>query len=192
MTINSSIENRGTTLMTPAVRTKSINLRRVAIMVDWENMEVPRRKGEIGNLKQKQLIRIISQYGNARGVVSVATAVAGFRERDERAMWLLNVHGIVPQITMNKKVNGQIQPNAADIHLVVEAVSALMKDPSITDFILFSGDGGFLPLLRLLRSQGKKVTIVGSTADSISAHLKREADNWTTIAELIGYNKEEE
>ena len=178
------IGHENSTLSELPTRVEYTQTRRVAVMIDWENMEITRRK-HMKSLTQKNLIRTIREYADDQGDVRVATAVAGFCERDGKTMWLLNVNGIVPKITMTKSIKGQVQANAADIHLVVEALSTLMIDPTITDFVIFTGDGGFLPLLRLLRSQGKKVTIVGATVDSTSAHLNREADYCTTIEALL-------
>tara|TARA_B100000214_G_C23970536_1_gene629881 strand:- start:830 stop:1396 length:567 start_codon:yes stop_codon:yes gene_type:complete len=181
-TIELGLEN--STLPEVSTRVVSTEERRVAVMIDWENMEVPRRK-QMQGVSQKILITTIRQYADQQGDVRVATAVAGFSERDGKTMWMLNVNGIVPKITMTKAVNGKVQSNAADIHLVVEAMHTLMNDPTISDFVIFTGDGGFLPLLRLLKAEGKNVTIVGPTNESTSSHLIREADKYTTIQNLV-------
>jgi uncharacterized LabA/DUF88 family protein len=157
---------------------------RVALMIDWENLEIPRCKGEL-NISQRNLVRQLSEYASGIGNISVATAVAGFTERDGRAMWMLNVNGIVPKVTMTRACNGKIQSNAADIHLCVEILQVLMCNPMIDHFILASGDGGFLPLVRLLRKHGKTVSVLGAMDDHISQHLKREADQWTSVEALI-------
>lgn len=62
----------------------------------------------------------------------------------------------------NNYTNTDLRPNAADSELMLEAQEILLTRPSTIDlFLLLSGDGDFVPLVRKIRAWGKEVRIIG-------------------------------
>ncbi|MCM6762670.1 NYN domain-containing protein [Rathayibacter sp. ZW T2_19] len=68
------------------------------------------------------------------------------RELDRTAVEAINVHA------MHEPVK-----NAADIELIVDAMEMAFTQPAIETFVIVSCDGGYIPLARRLRRQGKFV-----------------------------------
>ena len=52
--------------------------------------------------------------------------------------------------------------NAADIELVVDTMSLASEAPWIEVFVIVSGDGGFVPLIRKLHQLGKFVIVIAN------------------------------
>jgi uncharacterized LabA/DUF88 family protein len=50
--------------------------------------------------------------------------------------------------------------------------------PAIDSFILASGDGGFVPLVRELKSMGKRVLVFVRDKETLSNNLKNEVENY--------------
>lgn len=62
----------------------------------------------------------------------------------------------------NNYANTEIRKNAADVELILEAQEILITRASTFDmFLLFTGDGDFLPLARKIRAWGKEVWVIG-------------------------------
>jgi uncharacterized LabA/DUF88 family protein len=62
----------------------------------------------------------------------------------------------------NNYANTELRKNAADIELILEAQEILITRTSTFDtFLLFTGDGDFLPLARKIRAWGKDVRVMG-------------------------------
>lgn len=62
----------------------------------------------------------------------------------------------------NNYANTELRKNAADVELILEAQEILITRTSTFDmFLLFTGDGDFLPLARKIRAWGKEVRVMG-------------------------------
>ncbi|ADY56957.1 protein of unknown function DUF88 [Syntrophobotulus glycolicus DSM 8271] len=62
----------------------------------------------------------------------------------------------------NSFAQTELRPNAADHELMLEAQEILLTRPDSFDiFLLFTGDGDFMSLVRKIRAWGKKVKIIG-------------------------------
>lgn len=62
----------------------------------------------------------------------------------------------------NNYVNTDFRQNAADAELMLEVQEVLLARPSAVDiFLLFTGDGDFLPIIRRIQAWGKDVRIIG-------------------------------
>lgn len=62
----------------------------------------------------------------------------------------------------NSYAQTELRPNAADLELMLEAQEILLTRPDSFDmYLLFTGDGDFMSLVRKIRAWGKKVKIVG-------------------------------
>ncbi|MEY2848722.1 MAG: hypothetical protein RI885_1387 [Actinomycetota bacterium] len=70
--------------------------------------------------------------------------------------------------------------NAADIELVVDALEVATDSPHIDVFVIVTGDGGFVPLIRRLHRLGRFVIVAttdAASAGTVSALLKAVADH---------------
>lgn len=62
----------------------------------------------------------------------------------------------------NNYANTELRKNAADVELILEAQEILITRTATFDtFLLFTGDGDFLPLARKIRAWGKEVKVIG-------------------------------
>lgn len=62
----------------------------------------------------------------------------------------------------NNFANTSLRRNACDLELMLEAQEILLTRPATVEmFLLFTGDGDFLPLARKIRAWGKDVKIIG-------------------------------
>jgi uncharacterized LabA/DUF88 family protein len=83
--------------------------------------------------------------------------------------------------------------NAADFHLVVDAIHLIYKHPEIDTYILVTGDGGFSVLANALQKQGKKV--IGCALASNSSNVfQRVCNNFILLRyrEIIKKNTVQE
>jgi uncharacterized LabA/DUF88 family protein/uncharacterized protein YjbI with pentapeptide repeats len=71
--------------------------------------------------------------------------------------------------------------NAADIQLVIDAVSLTYTNPAIKTVAIISGDGGFASLVKQLREQGKRV-IGCAYHDSTSKTFQAVCDDFISLA----------
>ncbi|RJU01056.1 NYN domain-containing protein [Arthrobacter frigidicola] len=75
--------------------------------------------------------------------------------------------------------------NAADIELVVDALRVAAEAPWIEVFVIVSGDGGYVPLVRRLHALGKYVIVVttsGPDVGAVSSMLRSAADQFHVVA----------
>lgn len=80
--------------------------------------------------------------------------------------------------------------NATDIELMLEAQEILLTRPATVDlFLLITGDGDFLPLIRKIRSWGKEVKVIG-VEGSVSQALQPYCSNLDIFNQLINNGSE--
>lgn len=95
----------------------------------------------------------------------------------------------------NTYASTDIRKNAADVELILEAQEILITRTSTFDtFLLFTGDGDFLPLARKIRAWGKDVRVMGVNG---STHHVLQAFSSTDffeefISQNIGYKPEQD
>lgn len=94
----------------------------------------------------------------------------------------------------NSYSNTELRKNAADVELILEAQEILITRTSTFDtFLLFTGDGDFLPLARKIRAWGKDVRVMGVNG---STHQGLQAFSGINFFEEflnqeLGYNPEQ-
>ncbi|MEC7167445.1 MAG: NYN domain-containing protein [Candidatus Thermoplasmatota archaeon] len=158
----------------------------VATLIDWENLDT--RKGR----KNKIDFAKINNYIETLGRKSVTLALAGFSDRNGSLVSVMHRFGIEPRFTNVKKIfedrskntKTSFLKNAADIHLTVEALKIAINYPHISTFLLVTGDGGFVPLVRELKCLGKNVHVLARNNQCLSSDLKREVDSFSIYDEL--------
>jgi uncharacterized LabA/DUF88 family protein len=146
-----------------------------ALLIDWENFDT--RKGE----REKIQLSWFRDEGEKIGNITACLAFAGFADSQGKLISALHRNRIEPRFTNTKKIkNGEKETikNAADLHLCVEAMKIAYQYPAIDCFILASGDGGFVPLVRELKSMGKRVVVFVRDKETLSSNLKKEVENY--------------
>jgi len=89
-----------------------------------------------------------------------------------------------PVRTFTDKIGHKKLKGNMDIELVVDCMELV---DHLDHFVIFSGDGDFIPLIRSLHRKGKKVTIVSTACSSppiLSDDLRRVTDYYIGINEL--------
>ena len=158
----------------------------VATLIDWENLDT--RKGKKNKIDFSKLNYFIETLG--RKITTLA--LAGFSDRNGSLVKMMHKYGIEPRFTnvrkifpeTSEKTKTSFLKNAADIHLTVEALKIAINYRHITTFLLVTGDGGFVPLVRELKCLGKNVHVLARNSQCISLDLKREVDSFSIYDEL--------
>ncbi len=158
--------------------------RNVAVFIDMENLVGGKAAGSTG-LRLGELVTGIESIVRKSGVGSHTAVVRAFAHWGSPVMAgfqreILEI-GIEPvQIfSFDKQVK-----NAADIELCVDVLSVAHESPWIDVFVIATGDGGFIPLVRRLHALNKFVIVVSTNdPDSgfVNSLLKSVADEYHQI-----------
>ncbi len=152
----------------------------VAMFFDFENISISLRKQSGQKPDFKRIIAWFSRFGR----VVLARAYADWSNQNSLLM-PLEASGFSP-VFVPTHANGGSKPakNAVDMQIAVEATAALYTHPNIKVFGLLTGDKDYLPLVRQLRSQGKKV-IALAVQDSASTLLSDAVDEIFFYREMM-------
>lgn len=63
------------------------------------------------------------------------------------------------------------------------AIDALEQADKVDHFVLFSGNGDFVPLVETLQRKGRKITVI-STTSTIADELRRQSDSFVDLVSL--------
>ena len=139
--------------------------------------------------KAKPNVSAILEKSREYGRIVSATAYADWTEGDFRqAPPTLYSNGISPRYISARYFPGgkasKRRTNSIDVMLAVECSDFLHKHPQVDTYVLVTGDGDFIPLVSLLRSQGKTVVVIG-VSEATSYHLIESADHFISYASLL-------
>ena len=157
----------------------------LAIFIDWENIYI----STVTEYKAKPNVSAILEKSREYGRIVSATAYADWTEGDFRqAPPTLYSNGISPRYISARYFPGgkasKRRTNSIDVMLAVECSDFLHKHPQVDTYVLVTGDGDFIPLVSLLRSQGKTVVVIG-VSEATSYHLIESADHFVSYASLL-------
>ena len=157
----------------------------LAIFIDWENIYI----STVTEYKAKPNVSAILEKAREYGRIVSATAYADWTEGDFRqAPPTLYSNGITPKYISARYFPGgkasKRRTNSIDVMLAVECADFLHKHPQVGTYVLVTGDGDFIPLVSLLRSQGKNVVVIG-VSEATSYHLIESADHFVSYASLL-------
>lgn len=157
----------------------------LAIFIDWENIYI----STVTEYKAKPNVSAILEKAREYGRIVSATAYADWTEGDFRqAPPTLYSNGITPKYISARYFPGgkasKRRTNSIDVMLAVECADFLHKHPQVDTYVLVTGDGDFIPLVSLLRSQGKNVVVIG-VSEATSYHLIESADHFVSYASLL-------
>ena len=157
----------------------------LAIFIDWENIYI----STVSEYNSKPNVSAILEKAREYGRIVSATAYADWTEGDFRqAPPTLYSNGISPRyISARYFPGGRAQKrrtNSIDVMLAVECSDFLHNHPQVDTYVLVTGDGDFIPLVSLLRSQGKNVVVIG-VSEATSYHLIESADHFVSYSSLL-------
>lgn len=157
----------------------------LAIFMDWENIYI----STVTEYKAKPNVSAILEKAREYGRIVSATAYADWTDGDFRqAPPTLYSNGISPRYISARYFPGgksqKRRTNSIDVMLAVECADFLHKHPQVDTYVLVTGDGDFIPLVSLLRSQGKNVVVIG-VSEATSYHLIESADQFVSYASLL-------
>ena len=159
--------------------------REIALLLDWENIRF--------GLQQQNLapnISAIMEEAQALGRVVVARAYADFQNHimfnDPRRLYAAGIEPVyVPgRVYQNERdgVMSSVRKNSVDVKLTADCVEYCYRYPNIDAYMLVSGDGDFIHLVKTLRPYGKFVAIV-ALSWTASPRLTESAD-WVKFYDL--------
>ena len=157
----------------------------LAIFIDWENIYI----STVTEYKAKPNVSAILEKAREYGRIVSATAYADWTEGDFRqAPPTLYSNGITPKYISARYFPGgkasKRRTNSIDVMLAVECADFIHKHPQVGTYVLVTGDGDFIPLVSLLRSQGNVVVVIG-VSEATSYHLIESADHFISYASLL-------
>ena len=159
--------------------------REIALLLDWENIRF--------GLQQQNLapnISAIMEEAQALGRVVVARAYADFQNHimfnDPRRLYAAGIEPVyVPGRVYQNDQDGivsSVRKNSVDVKLTADCVEFCYRYPNIDAYMLVSGDGDFIHLVKTLRPYGKFVAIV-ALSWTASPRLTESAD-WVKFYDL--------
>ncbi|HET7479017.1 MAG TPA: NYN domain-containing protein [Rubrobacteraceae bacterium] len=157
----------------------------LAIFIDWENIYI----STVTEYNSKPNVSAILEKAREYGRIVSATAYADWTDGDFRnAPPTLYSNGISPRYISARYFPGgrsqKRRTNSIDVMLAVECSDFLHNHPQVDTYVLVTGDGDFIPLVSLLRSQGKVVVVIG-VSEATSYHLIESADHFISYASLL-------
>ena len=157
----------------------------LAIFIDWENIYI----STVTEYNSKPNVSAMLEKAREYGRIISATAYADWTEGDFRqAPPTLYSNGITPQYISARYFPGgkaaKRRTNSIDVMLAVECSDFMHKHPQVGTYVLVTGDGDFIPLVSLLRSQGNTVVVIG-VSEATSYHLIESADHFVSYASLL-------
>ncbi len=157
----------------------------LAVFIDWENIYI----STVTEYNSKPNVSAILEKAREYGRIVSATAYADWTDGDFReAPPTLYSNGIAPRYISARYFPGgkssKRRTNSIDVMLAVECSDFLHNHPQVGTYVLVTGDGDFIPLVNLLRSQGKTVVVIG-VSEAASYHLIESADHFVSYASLL-------
>lgn len=160
---------------------------RAIAFVDYENIWTGLLERGF-ELSPERLVSFLQQYAEQTGAeLSAAYLYANFdREEFWRTQTVFEKTNVFTRHVFGKNNYTQtdLRRNAADSELMLEAQEILLTRPGTVDiFLLFTGDGDFLPLVRRIKAWGKDVRVIGVNG-SVHHSLQPYCENFDVLREL--------
>jgi uncharacterized protein (TIGR00288 family) len=144
----------------------------VAVFWDYENVKFP------AGAASAPLAESLIEYAKSLGHLRVKTVYSNWRRKDERIVQTLYSLGFEPiHVSMGKA-------NSVDVKLVVDCLEAAYRDPTLSRFIIVTGDKDFIPLVNALKDLERQVTVIGRT-ENVSEQLLLSADEFMPLKRLV-------
>lgn len=163
-------------------RSSAARQRNVGVFIDAENLFKGYGKLEIPDVSMADILELVErEAGEEAGAGGIAVAHA---YADWNRLGLEDFRRDVERDgvrTMQVFAAGAPTKNAADIELVVDCLRFATERESIEVFVIVSGDGDFVPLVRRLHELGKYVVGATLAEHDVNSLLREEADLYVSI-----------
>ena len=156
----------------------------VAVFIDWDNIAISTAADLNGAVPDvKRIVQTAQQYGT----VLVARAYAEWTATSERLMVYRAGIDTMYAPTFRYETDPVTQTSRgkslADPCMVADCVDILHLLPSLTTFVVVSGDKDLIPVVRLAQLRGKKVVVIGP--DYAAGVLREIADEFISYRKVI-------
>ncbi|GAB6171078.1 NYN domain-containing protein [Paradesulfitobacterium aromaticivorans] len=163
--------------------------------VDYENIWTGMQERGY-KLAPELLVQALQQYAQRTGKDLLAIYLFANFDREEfwRTQTTFEKTNVFTRHVYGKNnySNTDLRRNAADLELMLEALEILLTRPSTVDvFVLLSGDGDFLPLIRKIRAWGKEVRVIGVDG-SVHHSLQPYCESTGIVTEMLSFGSDEE
>ncbi|MBI3966894.1 MAG: NYN domain-containing protein, partial [Chloroflexi bacterium] len=156
----------------------------VALFIDWDNLAIS-TAADLGGATP-DLERIV-QKAREHGTIVLARAYAEWSALAER----LTVYkaGVEPIYAPTFRFDNDPVTQAprgkslADPVMVTDCIDCLHLLPTITTFVIVTGDKDLIPVVRLAKLRGKRVVVIGP--DYVAVVLREMADEFVSYRSLI-------
>ena len=156
----------------------------VALFIDWDNLAISTAADFGGATPDvRAIVRVAQRYGT----ILLARAYAEWQVPSDRlAVYRSGVDPIyAPTFRFEPDpVGGPARGKSlADPCLVADCIDMLHLMPTVSHFVLVSGDKDLIPIVRLVQLRGRKVVVVGP--DYVAAILRDMADEYISYRSLV-------
>ena len=152
----------------------------VAVFIDLENFVHLCNDEEL----EPDLSLILSTFPDYAIVVSCGNIHALKKIKDQNWLW----ESLKELKIQHDNLKNSHQKNSADMQLAVLIASTVYLHPSISTYILITGDRDFIPVANFLRAQGKYVIGVGPE-HKVASEFRNSLHQYRTIPELLEEGK---
>lgn len=168
---------------------------RALVFVDYENIWHGLRERGV-ELTPERLVQFLQYYEAQRGIELLAIYLYANFDREEfwRTQTSFEKTNIYTRHVFGKNNYTQtdLRKNAADTELMLEAQEILLTRTLAFDmFLLLTGDGDFLPLVRKARAWGKEVKVIG-VFGNVHQSLQQYCESVEILMELMNADHTEE
>ena len=161
--------------MSPASFNVPGSSRTVALLMDFENLIIGLENSDPTNEKPFSIDDVITHLQKNYGSVIYRKAFADWSTAKFRKYVMdLTRAGVEMQHVVRTGFNSK---NAADMHLVIQAMDCMLHYPNIDTYVIVTGDSDFLPLITKLKASGRHVVGLGPQG-AISNILQENCDGY--------------
>ncbi len=150
---------------------------KTALLMDFENLIIGLENNDPTPEKPFSIAGVIQYLERQFGPVIYRKAFADWSNSRFRKYAVdLSRVGVELQHVVRTGFNNK---NAADTHLVIEAMDCMLHYPNIDTYVIASGDLDFLPLISKIKASGRKIVGLGSQG-TVANVLAENCDEYLT------------
>ncbi len=151
-------------------------MEQVALYIDFENIAISSEEA-YGRCDIERIVRVADSYGRCTIKHAYGDWTRFSRYRQELLEQAIDLTQLFRYGNYTKK-------NSADIVMAVDVIEAALTNPSLTTFVLVTGDSDFTAVARKLRGYGRRVVGIG-LQDATSDLLVRSCDDFVIYDGLM-------
>jgi len=156
----------------------------VALFIDWDNLAISTAADLGGAFPDvKRIVQTAQQFG----VVLIARAYAEWASTSERLgvyrAGIDTVYAPTFRYENDPVTQAPRGKSLADPCMVADCIDILHLLPSLTTFVIVSGDKDLIPVVRLAQLRGKRVVVIGP--DYAAGVLREVADEFISYRKLV-------